>query len=99
STAGADNMWRGGILAVIYSLGLGVPFILLALGFSRGMTRLAFFRMHPVLIMLAGAALRLLLGFSLAAGLWNDLVNLLQDWFANVVTLPICLKHSRTCQP
>ena len=89
STAGADNMWRGGILAVIYSLGLGVPFILLALGFSRGMKRLAFFRKHRVFIMRAGGALLILLGLAMATGLWNDWVNQLQGWFANEVTLPI----------
>src|SRR5699024_12723692 len=83
STAGADNMWRGVILAVIYSLGLGVPFILLALGFSRGMKRLAFFRKHRVFIMRAGGALLILLGLAMATGLWNDWVNQLQGWFAN----------------
>lgn len=89
STAGTDNMWRGGILAVVYSLGLGVPFILLALGFSRGMKRLAFFRKHRVVIMRAGGILLILLGLAMATGLWNDWVNQLQGWFANEVTLPI----------
>src|SRR5699024_4080546 len=89
STAGADNMWRGGILAVIYSLGLGVPFILLALGFSRGMKRLACLRKHRAFIMRAGGALLILLGLAMATGLWNDWVNQLQGWFANEVTLPI----------
>src|SRR5699024_11741960 len=88
-TAGAYNMCRGGILDVIYSLGLGVPFILLALGFSRGMKRLAFFRKHRVFIMRAGGALLILLGLAMATGLWNDWVNQLQGWFANEVTLPI----------
>lgn len=89
STAGTDNMWRGGILAVVYSLGLGVPFILLALGFSRGMKRLAFFRKHRVFIMRAGGILLILLGLAMATGLWNDWTNQLQGWFANEVTLPI----------
>lgn len=89
STAGTDNMWRGGILAVVYSLGLGLPFILLALGFSRGMKRLAFFRKHRLFIMRAGGVLLILLGLAMATGLWNDWVNQLQGWFANEVTLPI----------
>lgn len=89
STAGTDNMWRGGILAIVYSLGLGVPFILLALGFSRGMKRLAFFRKHRVFIMRAGGILLILLGLAMATGLWNDWTNQLQGWFANEVRLPI----------
>lgn len=89
STAGADNMWRGGILAVVYSLGLGLPFILLALGFSKGMKRLAFFRKHRLFIMRAGGALLILLGLAMATGLWTDWVNQLQGWFTNEVTLPI----------
>lgn len=89
STAGTDNMWRGGILAVVYSLGLGLPFILLAIGFSRGMKRLAFFRKHRLFIMRAGGVLLILLGLAMATGLWTDWVNQLQGWFANEVTLPI----------
>jgi cytochrome c-type biogenesis protein len=89
STAGTENMWRGGILAVVYSLGLGIPFILLALGFSRGMKRLAFFRKHRLLIMRAGGVLLILLGLAMATGLWTDWVNQLQGWFTNEVTLPI----------
>lgn len=89
STAGSDNMWRGGILAVVYSLGLGLPFILLALGFSRGMKRLAFFRKHRLFIMRAGGILLILLGLAMATGLWTDWTNQLQSWFTNEVTLPI----------
>ncbi|HJF13767.1 MAG TPA: cytochrome c biogenesis protein CcdA [Enteractinococcus helveticum] len=89
STAGTDSMWRGGALAVVYSLGLGIPFILLALGFSRGMKRLAFFRKHRVWIMRAGGIMLILLGLAMATGLWNDWVNQLQGWFANEVVLPI----------
>ena len=89
STAGTESMWRGGILAVVYSLGLGIPFILLALGFSRGMKRLAFFRKHRLFIMRAGGVLLILLGLAMATGLWTDWVNQLQGWFTNEVTLPI----------
>lgn len=89
STAGSDNLWRGGILAVVYSLGLGLPFILLALGFSRGMKRLAFFRKHRLFIMRAGGILLILLGLAMATGLWTDWTNQLQRLFANEVTLPI----------
>lgn len=89
STAGTDNLWRGGILAVVYSLGLGLPFIFLALGFSRGMKRLAFFRKHRLFIMRAGGVLLIVLGLTMATGLWNEWVNQLQGWFANEVTLPI----------
>src|SRR5690625_151239 len=88
SAAGSENVWRGGILAVVYSLGLGLPFILLALGFSRGMKRLAFFRKHRLLIMRAGGALLILLGLAMATVLWSDWVAQLQGWFANEVALP-----------
>ncbi|MDN6638045.1 MAG: cytochrome c biogenesis protein CcdA, partial [Yaniella sp.] len=66
STAGSDNLWRGGILAVVYSLGLGLPFILLALGFSRGMKRLAFFPRHRLFIMRAGGSRGVVLGLGMA---------------------------------
>ncbi|HRO31671.1 MULTISPECIES: cytochrome c biogenesis CcdA family protein [Micrococcaceae] len=89
STAGSTNPGKGAFLAFVYCLGLGVPFLLIALGLRRGMGALAFFRTHRVAVMRIGGGLLIVLGALMVSGLWNDWVVQLQTWFANEVRLPI----------
>lgn len=89
STAGSPNPWRGAILALIYCLGLGLPFILIALGFNKSMSTLKFFRDHRVAVMRFGGIMLIVLGLLMVSGLWSDWVIQLQNWFQNEVRLPI----------
>ena len=73
----------------MYCLGLGIPFLLIALGVRRGMGAMAFFRKHRLFLQRAGGAMLVVLGLLMATGLWGDWVTQLQDWFANEVRLPI----------
>jgi cytochrome c-type biogenesis protein len=87
-SGGADAA-KGAFLAFVYCLGLGVPFLLIALGVRRGMGAMAFFRQHRLFLQRAGGAMLVVLGLLMASGLWGDWVTQLQDWFANEVRLPI----------
>ncbi|MEV4900371.1 cytochrome c biogenesis protein CcdA [Citricoccus sp. NPDC055426] len=89
STAGSTNPGKGAFLAFVYCLGLGLPFLLIALGLRRGMGALKFFRTHRVAVMRAGGGLLIVLGALMVSGLWNTWVVQLQTWFANEVRLPI----------
>jgi cytochrome c-type biogenesis protein len=71
---------RGGILAVAYCLGLGLPFVLTALAFSRAMTAFSWVKLHYVAIMRTGGAMLVVIGVLLVTGAWNDLVVGLQVW-------------------
>ena len=71
---------RGGILAVAYCLGLGLPFVLTALAFSRAMTAFSWVKKHYVAIMRTGGAMLVIIGVLLVTGAWNDLVVGLQVW-------------------
>ncbi|WP_051441659.1 cytochrome c biogenesis CcdA family protein [Arthrobacter sp. H14] len=80
---------RGAFLTFIYCLGLGVPFLLIALGVRRGMGALDFFRRHRLTLQRFGGGLLIVLGLLMVTGLWGAWVSQLQDWFANEVRLPI----------
>lgn len=80
---------RGAFLTFIYCLGLGVPFLLIALGVRRGMGALEFFRRHRLALQRFGGGLLIVLGLLMVTGLWGTWVSQLQDWFANEVRLPI----------
>lgn len=83
------NVTRGALLTFAYCLGLGVPFLLIALGFRRAAGTLAFFRRHQRAVMRAGGLLLIVLGVLMASGLWGDWVLQLQSWFKNDVRMPI----------
>lgn len=73
---------RGALLSLVYSFGLGLPFILLALLFTRAAGALAFVRRHNLVIMRIGGAMLVLVGILLLTGWWTDFTIWLR------VTLP-----------
>lgn len=62
---------RGALLSFAYSLGLGIPFILAALGFSRVFRVFAFARRHALAVMRTGGALLVVLGVLEVSGVWG----------------------------
>ena len=64
---------RGALLSLVYSLGLGLPFILLGLLFTRAAGAIAFLRRHNLAIMRIGGAMLVLVGILLVTGWWMDL--------------------------
>ena len=71
---------RGGVLAVAYCLGLGIPFVLTALGFGRAMVAFDWVRRHQLVVLRVGGGLLVLIGLLLVTGVWNDLTVSLQVW-------------------
>jgi cytochrome c-type biogenesis protein len=69
---------RGAVLAFVYALGLGIPFLLVALGFQRAMRAFAFFRRHAHLITMIGGGLLVCVGLLEVTGAWSTFVAWLQ---------------------
>jgi len=68
---------------VAYSLGLGVPFLLIAAGYERFGGVSAFLRRHARFIQLLGGGLLLAIGLLLVTGLWEDWTRWLQTALVN----------------
>ena len=66
---------RAGILGVAYSLGLGVPFILLAIGFGWATRSVAFVKRYIRAINITGGVLLIALGLLMVTGVWTDLMS------------------------
>lgn len=73
---------RGALLGLAYCLGLGVPFVLVALGARRALTFSAFARRHAQAVMRAGGVLLVVLGVLLVTGLWDQVMVWLRAWLA-----------------
>jgi cytochrome c-type biogenesis protein len=75
---------RGAVLAFIYGLGLGIPFIIVALAFQRGVAAFRFARRHAVLIARIGGGLLVLVGILEVSGAWTAaIVWLKTHWLAS----------------
>ncbi|MED5815127.1 cytochrome c biogenesis CcdA family protein [Mycolicibacterium sp. 050232] len=80
---------RGVVLVLAYCLGLGIPFVLLALGSARAVSGLGWLRRHTRTIQIFGGVLLILVGTALVTGLWNEFVSWVRDAFVSDVRLPI----------
>ncbi|MGV8976858.1 MAG: cytochrome c biogenesis CcdA family protein [Cellulomonas sp.] len=69
---------RGAVLSVAFCLGLGLPFLLIALGTTRSARALALLRRHRLAVMRAGGGLLVVLGLALVSGLWGTWAQWLQ---------------------
>ena len=75
---------RGAVLAFIYGLGLGIPFIIVALAFQRGVAAFQFARRHAVLIARIGGGLLVLVGILEVTGAWTAAIDWLKThWLAS----------------
>lgn len=80
---------KGAFLTFVYCLGLGLPFLLIALGARRGLGALAFFRKHRRGLQYFGGGMLIVLGLLMVSGVWGTLINELQFRFYSEVRLPI----------
>ncbi|SKC46837.1 cytochrome c biogenesis CcdA family protein [Krasilnikoviella flava] len=78
---------RGIVLGIAYCVGLGVPFLLVALGLQSSQRMLGFLRRHRLGIQRAGGALLVLVGLALVTGLWSAWTSQLQGWISGFATV------------
>lgn len=79
------TVWRGALLSIFYSIGIGLPFVLLAAGFGWATRSVDVVKRHIRGFNLAGGALLIVLGLLMVTGLWATVVTQLQVVFANFV--------------
>ncbi|HEX4016624.1 MAG TPA: cytochrome c biogenesis CcdA family protein [Frankiaceae bacterium] len=65
---------RGATLSAAYCLGLGIPFVLVAVGMRAGLGALAAVRRHTRVVMVIGGLLLVVTGLLEVTGAWNHLV-------------------------
>ncbi len=86
-SADSATVGRGALLAFLYSMGLGLPFVAVAASFSRAMDRLAVVRRHARTVMRLGGALLVLIGLLQVSGVWGDWLNAMRAWVGAYGTL------------
>ena len=74
----AEDPVRAGILGLAYSLGLGIPFLLVALGFGWVSGSVAWLKRNIRVINIIGGALLIVLGVLMVSGVWRAFIASLQ---------------------
>ncbi|MBV7302141.1 cytochrome c biogenesis CcdA family protein [Corynebacterium sp. TAE3-ERU2] len=77
---------RGVALIIAYCLGLGLPFLLVALGSARAMNSVDWMKRHSRTIQKIGGALLIVVGVCLVTGLWDSFINVIRQWTVNYGT-------------
>lgn len=80
--AASQTVWWGALLLALYSLGLGVPFVLLAVGFQHARGSLAWLRRHSRQLERLGGVLLVIVGVLFVTGVWQGFFVPLQRLFA-----------------
>ena len=73
---------RGALLGVAYCLGLGIPFVLVALGARWAMGATSFLRRHARTVTRVGGAVLVVVGLLLVTGAWTEIMQWLRSWLA-----------------
>jgi cytochrome c-type biogenesis protein len=80
---------RGAILTFAYGLGLGIPFLIVALAFERSMTAFSFARRHARAFSLAGGAMLVAVGVLEVTGAWSSALLWLKTHWVSSYQSPI----------
>src|SRR5580700_5831558 len=83
-SASSGTVSRGALLAFVYALGLGIPFLLVSLGFQVAMRAFAFARRRARLVTRIGGAMLVCVGLLEVTGAWSTFMAWLQvHWVSN----------------
>lgn len=89
ATSTGGTAARGYFLVLVYCLGLGIPFLLIALG-ARWTVRVnGWLKRHARAIQLTGGGLLFVVGVLLVTGLWGELVSWLKYAVISNTELPL----------
>jgi cytochrome c-type biogenesis protein len=78
SNAGGSGPSRSALLVFVYCLGLGIPFVAIALGLQGAVGAVAFMRRHAQAVTRFGGGLLIVVGLLLVSGWWGSIVAQLQ---------------------
>jgi cytochrome c-type biogenesis protein len=88
-SASTGTVTRGALLAFVYALGLGVPFLLVSLGFQVAMRASTFARRHARLVTRIGGAMLVCVGLLEVTGAWSTFMAWLQTHWVSGYQPPI----------
>lgn len=88
-SAGSGTAGRGVLLGIVYCLGLGIPFLLVALGLNWVTGSVAWLKRHIRVINIVGGALLIVIGILMVSGVWQIIVATIQGVIVGNYVTPL----------
>jgi cytochrome c-type biogenesis protein len=85
----AGSAARGAFLAFVYGLGIGIPFLVIALAFDKGMRAFSFARRRAALVTRVGGAMLVVVGVLQVTGAWTVAMTWLRVHWIGGYELPL----------
>ncbi len=89
AAASTATISQGALLLLVYSIGLGLPFLVVAAGVSRGKQRLTWLRHHTRAVERIGGGLLIAMGIAMLTGSWTTLMSRMLATYARLDWPPI----------
>jgi cytochrome c-type biogenesis protein len=80
---------RGAFLAFVYGLGIGIPFLVIALAFDKGMRAFSFARRRAALVSRVGGTMLVIVGVLQVTGAWAAVIIWLRVHWIGGYELPL----------
>lgn len=77
------------MLGFIYGLGLGIPFLIVAIGFQRGARAFEFARRHARLVAQIGGGMLVIVGVLEVTGMWTNAILWMQTHWIGSYQSPL----------
>lgn len=77
----------GALLAFVYALGLGLPFLAFALAFNRLAGSLTWLKRRQRAFQVAGGVVMIATGLAMVTGIWDQMVGVMRQWAASFGTV------------
>jgi cytochrome c-type biogenesis protein len=87
--ASSGTATRGAFLAFVYGLGLGIPFLIVAVAFQRVVNVLGFFRRNARMVSRIGGALLAGVGVLEVTGAWTSAISWMRTHWISGYELPL----------
>ena len=89
TAAATETVAWGAVLLAFYSIGLGIPFVALAIGFQRSRTSLAWLQRNGRRIEITGGIMMVIVGVLFVTGTWRNFFVPLQRTFSELGWPPV----------
>jgi cytochrome c-type biogenesis protein len=71
----SGSPWRGILLGLVFCLGLGIPFLLVALGLGWVTGSVSWLKRHIRIVNIIGGALLIVIGVLMVSGIWSSFIS------------------------
>lgn len=83
----SGSAWQGALFGLMYGLGLGIPFLVMAIGFGWATKSATWVKRHMRTLNIVGGSVLIAVGVLMITGVWMMIMDALAIWIGSVTTV------------